>query len=140
PARRHLGLERAVGEPGDRRVAVEAGCHPHDRTGRMHRDDREKRPRRYPPDISIPTTAPTCFRHPDRPTGRACTRCGRPACPECLVQASVGSQCVDCVRAARPSAPERLRRWNAAEIALATKLVIAANVIVFLFELTGGNL
>ncbi|GAA3250044.1 rhomboid family intramembrane serine protease [Pseudonocardia petroleophila] len=38
-----------------------------------------------------------CVRHPDRPTGLACTRCGRPACPECLREASVGHQCVDCV-------------------------------------------
>ncbi|MFE3543396.1 rhomboid family intramembrane serine protease [Nocardia sp. NPDC059177] len=40
----------------------------------------------------------TCVRHPDRPTGLACTRCGRPACPECLRPAAVGQHCVDCVR------------------------------------------
>ncbi|MEV0080074.1 rhomboid family intramembrane serine protease [Nocardia neocaledoniensis] len=42
--------------------------------------------------------APTCVRHPDRPTGLACTRCGRPACPDCLRPAAVGQHCVDCVR------------------------------------------
>ncbi|WP_436493020.1 rhomboid family intramembrane serine protease [Actinokineospora sp. HUAS TT18] len=41
---------------------------------------------------------PACVRHPGRPTGLRCTRCDRPACPECLVEAAVGFQCVDCVR------------------------------------------
>lgn len=44
---------------------------------------------------------PGCHRHPDRPTGLACSRCGRPACPECLSQAPVGFHCTDCVAADR---------------------------------------
>ena len=50
-------------------------------------------------------TVPTCPRHPDRVSYVRCQRCGRPACPECSVQASVGVQCVDCVREAQRNAP-----------------------------------
>lgn len=51
-----------------------------------------------------PSGPPVCVRHPDRPTGLACTRCGRPACTDCLREAAVGHQCVDCVAAARGAA------------------------------------
>lgn len=44
---------------------------------------------------------PGCARHPDRPTGLSCARCGRPSCPDCLRQAPVGFHCVDCVAQAR---------------------------------------
>lgn len=42
----------------------------------------------------------TCYRHPKRETGRYCTRCGQPACPDCLVTAPVGAHCLECVKAA----------------------------------------
>jgi membrane associated rhomboid family serine protease len=40
----------------------------------------------------------TCYRHPKRTTGASCTRCGRPICPDCMVQAPVGHHCPECVR------------------------------------------
>jgi membrane associated rhomboid family serine protease len=90
------------------------------------------------PGIFFPamTTAPdttTCFRHPDRETGRHCTRCGRPACPECLFEASVGSQCVDCMKQSRPSGAARWTgSWRGDRI-IVTKILIAINVAVFLY-------
>jgi membrane associated rhomboid family serine protease len=89
----------------------------------------------------------TCFHHKDRETGRACTRCGRPACVECLHDAPVGSHCFECIRAARPPARERARRWNAAAGVVATKVLIATNVLAYVLIAasaaggrSGGNL
>jgi membrane associated rhomboid family serine protease len=59
-------------------------------------------PAQYPAGVAA------CVRHPDRTTRLACARCGRPACPDCLRDADVGSQCVDCVAASVPlKAPRR---------------------------------
>ncbi|MDA8370119.1 MAG: rhomboid family intramembrane serine protease [Nocardiopsaceae bacterium] len=48
---------------------------------------------------------PTCFRHPDRETYVRCTRCDRPICPECMREAPVGHQCVQCVAEGQKSVP-----------------------------------
>ena len=52
---------------------------------------------------SVPIT--TCYRHPDRRAGVTCQRCDRPICPSCMVQASVGFQCPECVKGAAKSSP-----------------------------------
>jgi membrane associated rhomboid family serine protease len=78
-----------------------------------------------------------CVRHPDRATGLTCTRCGRPACPECLREASVGYQCIDCVNQGRAEHRPRVRRGvtvAGAEVPrrpLAVPVLIAVNVLVF---------
>jgi membrane associated rhomboid family serine protease len=41
---------------------------------------------------------PVCFRHPQRETYLRCTRCNRPICTDCMVTASVGFHCPECVR------------------------------------------
>ena len=86
---------------------------------------------------AIPTA--TCFHHTDRETGRSCTRCGRPACSDCLREAPVGAHCWECVKAAQPPARERLRRWNAQSAALVTRTLIAINVAVFVLTSIGGG-
>src|SRR5262245_61704208 len=79
----------------------------------------------------------TCYRHPDREAGRRCTRCGKPACSDCLVQATVGSHCVDCVRQAQPNVRERVKMANARQPVLVTMIIIAINVAVFAWVAVG---
>lgn len=67
----------------------------------------------------------TCFHHQDRETGRACTRCGRPACPDCLIQAPVGSQCFECVKRGAPKGTVRIRQTLQRDPLIATKLIVA---------------
>jgi membrane associated rhomboid family serine protease len=74
-----------------------------------------------------------CFRHPRREAGRRCTRCGRWACTECLVQANVGSHCVECAKAAKPDVKTRAKYWSARQVTLVTFAIMAMNLLVFLF-------
>ena len=41
---------------------------------------------------------PTCYRHPDRETGVACSNCERPICPDCMTPTPVGMRCPECAR------------------------------------------
>jgi membrane associated rhomboid family serine protease len=73
-----------------------------------------------------------CYRHTDREAGRRCTRCGKPACAACLVQASVGSHCLDCAKAAQPDLKTKARFWSARQTVLVTSILIGINAAVFL--------
>lgn len=80
-----------------------------------------------PPAGGGPAAVPVCVRHPGRETRLRCSRCGRPACPECLREASVGQHCVDCVGEAARSTP----RWrNVAGASRTGKPVIVPGLIV----------
>lgn len=80
-----------------------------------------------------------CTRHPNVITGRHCTRCGRPACNDCLFQADVGSHCIDCVKRAAPSRAERVRFWNAAQPALVTRAIVTINIVLYLWVAFGRH-
>ncbi|MFC3573499.1 rhomboid family intramembrane serine protease [Streptomyces yaanensis] len=85
---------------------------------------------------------PVCYRHPDRETGIRCARCERPICPECMVNASVGFQCPECVRTGsgtgHPPAASRPRTLAGGTVAtdprLLTKILIGINLLVFLLQ------
>ena len=78
-------------------------------SGRGHRHRLHRHRGLRPPSASPPTGAqaapPVCPRHPDRVSYVRCQRCGRPTCPDCQRQASVGIQCVDCVAEAARALP-----------------------------------
>ncbi|CAL9514880.1 Rhomboid protease GlpG [Streptomyces sp. enrichment culture] len=84
---------------------------------------------------------PGCYRHPDRETGVRCTRCERPICPECMVSASVGFQCPDCVRdgsgtghspgAAQPRNLAGAPVTTTGDPHLITKILVLINLAVF---------
>jgi membrane associated rhomboid family serine protease len=90
-----------------------------------------------PPPTGLPQPPPTertfCYRHPNREAGRRCTRCGRPACNECLVRADIGSQCVECARRGRPAPSTRARDWSARQPILVTYILMAINIAVFVW-------
>src|SRR5699024_8604723 len=85
-------------------------------------------------------TYPPCYRHPQRPTGITCQRCGRPICGECMVPASVGFHCPDCIsghsggprpRVARRHLGARLRRGGMPT----TYVLIGVTVLLTLVDL-----
>jgi membrane associated rhomboid family serine protease len=91
---------------------------------------------------------PTCYRHPDRETGIRCTRCERPICPECMVDASVGFQCPDCVRGTTGGLPapsaSRPRTLAGGAVAagdprLVTKILVGLCLAAFLVQLVVGD-
>lgn len=91
---------------------------------------------------------PGCYRHPDRETGIRCTRCERPICPECMVSASVGFHCPECVRdgggggpAPAAARPRTLAGGTVtADPRLFTKILIGINLAVFIAIRTNASL
>jgi membrane associated rhomboid family serine protease len=72
----------------------------------------------------------TCYRHPSRETGVACSSCGRPICPDCMTPTPVGMRCPECSK-------QRTRVVKMRSIASrpqVTFALIALNVLAFLSE------
>lgn len=78
----------------------------------------------------------TCYRHPDRETGVACSSCGRPICPDCMTSTPVGMRCPECAR-------DRTRVHRGApagvgEAPVLTYVLIGINVAIALAMLLSG--
>ncbi len=84
---------------------------------------------------------PSCYRHPGRETYVRCTRCERPICPDCMIEASVGFQCPECVREGNRDVRRAQGRFGG-EVATVPRLtyaLIAVNVAVFLLQYGLGD-
>jgi membrane associated rhomboid family serine protease len=88
-------------------------------------------------------TIPHCYRHPDRETYVSCQRCGKPICPDCMQQASVGFQCPDCVREGRSTVRRPRTSFGGRarpDAAVVTIGLIVVNVVFFVIaNATGEN-
>ncbi|MEU2867836.1 rhomboid family intramembrane serine protease [Streptomyces olivoreticuli] len=92
-----------------------------------------------------------CYRHPDRETGIRCTRCERPICPQCMVSASVGFQCPECVGGRtggadggapppRASVPRTIAGGaHASDPRLVTKILLGLNVALWVAVMIAGD-
>jgi membrane associated rhomboid family serine protease len=72
----------------------------------------------------------TCYRHPSRETGVACSNCGRPICPDCMTTTPVGMRCPECAK--QRTQVRRMR--DMASVPRVTYALIVVNVIAFLTE------
>ena len=80
----------------------------------------------------------TCYRHPDRETGVACSNCGRPICPDCMTPTSVGMRCPECAKQ-KTKVKTGAAAFGRAGALYATYSLIALNVVGFLIEIGGSG-
>jgi membrane associated rhomboid family serine protease len=85
---------------------------------------------------------PYCYRHPNRETFVSCSECGRPICAECMTPAPVGQRCPE--HSGKPQGTRRISagvRRGAFEGtgALMTKILLAANILIYVITAAQGS-
>lgn len=78
----------------------------------------------------------TCYRHPKVESHVRCTRCDRYICPDCMREASVGHQCVECVKEGARSIRQArtVVGGRVSAVPLVTYVLIGLNVLAYLGE------
>jgi membrane associated rhomboid family serine protease len=87
--------------------------------------------------------APTCYRHPDRVTYVRCARCDSAICPECMRDAAVGHQCVDCVNAGAKETRQPRTSFGGVQhgsTPVVSYTLIALNVVMFVLQTVSPDL
>jgi membrane associated rhomboid family serine protease len=88
------------------------------------------------------SSAPTCYRHPNRETYVSCSECGRPICAECMTPAPVGQRCPE--HSGKPQGARRvtagMRRGAFDGVgALVTKTLVGLNILVYVITAAQGS-
>ncbi|MFC8511930.1 rhomboid family intramembrane serine protease [Streptomyces sp. NPDC057257] len=83
------------------------------------------------------STVTTCYRHPKVESHVRCTRCDRYICPDCMREAAVGHQCVECVKEGTRSVRQARTAFGGriSTVPLVTYVLIGLNVLAYLGEL-----
>ena len=90
------------------------------------------------PDRTTGLTLETCYRHPEVRTGVHCTRCGRPICTDCMVEAPIGYQCPNCAGQARGSGRRTAIVVRRGGQVTAARALLIANIAMFVVEIAVG--
>lgn len=96
-------------------------------------------PESTPSAPSTPSTesaVTTCYRHSKVESHVRCVRCDRYICPDCMREASVGHQCVECVKEGARSVRQArtIVGGRIAATPLVTSVLIGLNILAYLAE------
>jgi membrane associated rhomboid family serine protease len=83
----------------------------------------------------------TCYRHEGVTAGVVCSRCKRPICPSCMVDAAVGFQCPECTRQGAREMRQGVLPYGgrpSRDPRLTSLVLIAVNVVVWLLASRGS--
>lgn len=85
---------------------------------------------------STESAVTTCYRHPKVESHVRCVRCDRYICPDCMREASVGHQCVECVKEGARSVRQArtIVGGRIAATPLVTSVLIGLNILAYLAE------